>query len=106
MKRFVLNGSKCTDGCFTTAFFQKEHASLSVRCGAVAAQRLAVAMNTKEQTCLRARAAKQPHCTATSLRLPFQAIAHITDLDFKYFDSERLITEVEKRPALYNLFID
>jgi hypothetical protein len=24
------------------------------------------------------------------------------DLDFKIFDSERLITEVEKRPALYN----
>ena len=24
------------------------------------------------------------------------------DLDFKIFDSERLIIEVEKRPALYN----
>ena len=40
--------------------------------------------------------------TATSLRLPFQAIAHIMDRDFKIFDSERLITEVDKRPALYN----
>jgi len=34
--------------------------------------------------------------------LPFQASARIMDLDFKIFDSERLITEVEKRPALYN----
>jgi hypothetical protein len=28
--------------------------------------------------------------------------AHIMDLDFKIFDSERLITEVEKRSALFN----
>ena len=40
--------------------------------------------------------------TARPPRLPFQANAQIKDLDFKIFDSERLITEVEKRPALYN----
>ncbi|GFG33979.1 hypothetical protein Cfor_07524, partial [Coptotermes formosanus] len=28
--------------------------------------------------------------------------AHIMELDFKVFDSERLIAEVQKRPALYN----
>jgi hypothetical protein len=27
------------------------------------------------------------------------------DLDSKFFDSERLITEVEKRPALYNKMV-
>ena len=31
---------------------------------------------------------------------------HIMDLDFKIFDNERLITEVEKRPVLYNWLID
>jgi hypothetical protein len=42
LKRFVLNVSERTDGCFTTAFLQNKHAySL---CGVVAAQRLAVAM--------------------------------------------------------------
>ena len=28
------------------------------------------------------------------------------DLDFKIFDSERLIAKVDKRPALYNWLID
>jgi hypothetical protein len=28
------------------------------------------------------------------------------DLDFKNFDSDRLITEVKKRPVLYNWLID
>ena len=45
---------------------------------------------------------RQNNRTATGLRLPFQASANIVDLDFKIFGSERLITEVEKRPALYN----
>jgi hypothetical protein len=45
---------------------------------------------------------RQNNRTGTSLRLPFQACTKIIDLDFKIFDSERLITEVEKRPALYN----
>jgi len=39
---------------------------------------------------------------ATSLRLPFPASANVMLLDFKIFDSERLIAKVEKRPALYN----
>jgi len=45
---------------------------------------------------------QQNNRTATSLRLPFEASANVMDLDYKIFDSERLITEVEKRPALYN----
>ena len=44
MKRSVSNGSERTDGCFTAAFSKTQHASFSVRCGTVAAQRLAVAM--------------------------------------------------------------
>jgi len=43
---------------------------------------------------------RQTNRTATSHRLPFQA--NVMDLDFKIFDSERLRTEVEKRPALYD----
>jgi hypothetical protein len=33
MKRSVLNASEPTDGCFTAAFFQTQHASFSVLCG-------------------------------------------------------------------------
>jgi hypothetical protein len=33
MERFVWNGRERTDGCFTAAFFQTQHASFSVRCG-------------------------------------------------------------------------
>jgi len=40
--------------------------------------------------------------TATNLRVVFQASTHIMDIDFKIFDGERLTTDVEKRPALYN----
>jgi hypothetical protein len=36
--------SERTDGSFTAALFQTQHASFSVWCGAVAAQRLAVEM--------------------------------------------------------------
>jgi len=45
---------------------------------------------------------RQNNRTATSLRLPFQATANVMDLDFKIFDSERLIAKVEKSSALYN----
>jgi len=31
---------------------------------------------------------RQNNCTATSFRLPFQATAHIMDLDFMIFDRE------------------
>jgi len=70
-------------------------------CGAVAAQRLAVAMEHEKNVpaCAHER---QNNRTAASIRLPYQAREHIMDLDFKIFDSERFITEVEKRPALYN----
>ena len=74
MKRSVLNASELTGGCFTVAFFQTQHASFSVRCGAVAAQRLAVAMDTKEHACLRARAAKQLHGRQYSV--PSKCIDH------------------------------
>jgi hypothetical protein len=73
MKRFVLNASDRTDGCFTAAFFQTQHASFSS--GAVAPQRLAVALEHKRQN----------NHTVTRLRLPFQANAHIMDLGFKDF---------------------
>ena len=67
-------------------------------CGAVTSQRLAVGME-HERTYLLAHE-RQNNRTANSLHLLFQARAHIMDVDF-IFDSERLVTEVEKRPALY-----
>jgi len=42
MKRSVLNASEPTDGCFTAAFSKRN--MFHFLCGAVAAQRLAVAM--------------------------------------------------------------
>jgi hypothetical protein len=45
---------------------------------------------------------RQNNRAVTILRLPFQASAHIMHLDFKIFDSERLITDLEKRPTLFN----
>ena len=99
MKRYVLNASEHTDGCFTAAFFQTQHASFSVRCGG----RTAVGGGNRTRKNIPACAhERQNHRTATSLCLPFQASAKIMDPDLKIFESERLITEVEKRPALYN----
>jgi hypothetical protein len=99
MERFVLNGGERTDGCFTAAFVQTHHASFSVRCS----RRTAVGGGSGTHKNIPACAYKrQNNRTATSLRQPFQASAHIMDLDFKIFGSERLITEVEKRPALYS----
>jgi len=72
-------------------------------CGAVAALRLAVAME-HERTYLVARTSgKTTARPPTSLPVPFQASANVMDLDYKIFDSDGLITEVEKRPALYNI---
>jgi len=99
MKCSVLNGSDRTDGCFAAAFFQTQHASFSVRCGGRTAVGGGIVTQKNLTACAEER---QKNRTATSLRLPSQARAHIMDLDFKIFDSERLITEVEKRPALYN----
>jgi len=45
---------------------------------------------------------QQNNRTATGLRLPFHASAKVMDLDFNVLDIERLITEVEESPALYN----
>jgi len=99
MKRSVLNGNERTDGCFTTAFFKTQHASFSVRCGGRTAVGCGYGTRKNIPACAHER---QNNRTATSLCLPFQASAHIMDLDFKIFDSERLITDVEKRPALFN----
>jgi len=99
MKCSVLNGSERTDGCFTAAFFQMQHASFSVRCGG----RTVVGGGNGTQKNIHACTYEwQNNRTATSLRLPFQASANVMDVDFKILDNERLITEVEKRPALHN----
>jgi hypothetical protein len=95
MKRFVLNRSESTNGCFTASFFQTQHASFCGRCGGLSA----VGGGNRTQKNISACAhTRQNNRTATSLRLPFQASAHM-DLDFKIFDSKRLITEVEKGTA-------
>jgi hypothetical protein len=99
MKRSVLNGSKSTDGCLTAAFPHTRHASFSVRCGGRTAVGGGNVTHKNIPACAHER---QNNRSATSLRLPFQASTRIMDLDFKIFDSKRLITEVEKRPALYN----
>jgi len=44
--------------------------------GAVAAQRLAVAMEDERNTCLRARAAKQPHGHQSSTAIPSKSTNH------------------------------
>jgi hypothetical protein len=66
-------------------------------CGAVAAQRLAVAIEYEGTNCLRARAA-EPHGHWSSSVVLSKCI--IMDLEFEIFDSERLITAAEKMPAL------
>ena len=94
MKRFVLNGSGRTDGCFPAAFFQTQHASFSERWGGnVTLKNILVLPCAHEQ---------KNNRTATSLRQPFQASAETMNLDFKIFDIERLINAVEERPPLYN----
>ena len=99
MKRSALNASELTGGCFTAAFFQTQHASFSVRCGGLTAVGSGNGTRRNIPACAHER---RNNRTATSIRLPYQGSAHIMDIDFKIFDSERLITEVEKRPALYN----
>jgi len=69
----------------------------------VAALRLAVAMEHDRTYLLARTSGKTAARPPTNLRLPFQASANVMDLDFKTFDSDRLITEVEKRLALYNI---
>jgi hypothetical protein len=93
MKRSVLNASELTDGCFTAAFFQTQHASFSVRCGGRTAVGSGNGTRKNIPACAHER---QNNRTATSRRLPFQTSAHIMDLNFKIFYSERLVTEVQK----------
>jgi hypothetical protein len=72
MKRFDLNGSERTDGCFTAAFFQTQYASFSVRCGGRTAVGGGNGTRTNISACAHER---QNNRTATSVRLPFQASA-------------------------------
>jgi len=87
------------DCCFSAAFFRTQHASFSVRCGGHTAVGGGNGTRKNIPACAHER---QNNRTATDLRLPFQASANVMDLDFKIFYIERLITEVEKRPTLYN----
>jgi len=76
MKSLVLNGSEGTDGCFTAAFSQTQHASFSVRCGG----RTEVGDGNGTQKNIPACAhERQNNRTATSLRLPFQASANVME---------------------------
>jgi hypothetical protein len=86
------------DGCFTAAFLQTQRASYFGRCGHTA---VGGGNGTRKNipACAHER---QNSRTVTNLRLPFQTSANILDLDFQIFDSERLMTEVEKSPALFN----
>ena len=97
MKRSVLNGSERTDSCFTAAF-KTQHALFSVRCGGRTAIGAGNGTRKNIPACAHER---QNKSTATSHRLPFQASANVMDLYFKILESGRLLTEVEKRPALY-----
>ena len=68
-------------------------------CSAVVAQWFVVAME-HDRTYMMARTrAKNPPSHQLSVVPTSPQIMH---LDFKIFDSESLITEVEERPALYN----
>jgi len=91
MTHCVLNGSERTDCCFTAAFFQTQYASFSVWCGGHTA--VGGGNGTRKNIPARAHERQNNH-TATS-HLPFQAVPQIMALDFKIFDSERLINEVE-----------
>ena len=92
-KGSVLNGSERTDGCFTTAFFQAQHASFFVRYGGRTAVGGGNGTRKNISACAHER---QNNRTATNLRLPFQAFANILDVDFDVFHSERLISEGRK----------
>jgi len=93
-----FNGSERMDSCFTASFFQTQNASFSGWCGGHA---LAGGGNVTWKNIPACKHKWKNNCTATSLCLPFQSSAHVMDQDLKIFNSERLITEVEKRPALY-----
>jgi hypothetical protein len=103
MKRFVLNRSESTDGCFTALFFQTQHASFSGRCGSRSA--LGDGNGTQKNThaCANKR---QTNRTATRSVWPpvFVCCSKSTynGSRLQIFDSERLITEVEEGPARYN----
>jgi hypothetical protein len=82
---------------FHRKVFQTQHASFSGRCGGHSAVGEGDGTQKNISACAHER---QDNRMATSLRMLFQASAQIMDLDFKIFDSERLLTEVKKRVAL------
>jgi len=90
------------DSCFAEAFFQLQHASFPGWYGGCT---VAGGGNVTWKSISACAHKQQKNRTATGLHLPLQVSAHVMDLDFKIFDGERLITEVEKRPALYNWLI-
>jgi len=94
MKRFVLNGVDRTYGCFTAEFFQTQRASFSGGCGGRPAVGSGKGTRKNIPSCAHERQNNRP---ATSLRLPFQANAHIMEQDFKIFKSVILLNEMEKR---------
>jgi hypothetical protein len=94
MKSFLLNAVERTYGCFTAEFFQMQHASFSGRCGGRPAFGNGKGTRKKTPSCAHER---QNNLPATSLRLPFQANAHVMDQDFKIFESVILLIEKEKR---------
>ena len=98
MKCSVLNASELTDGCFTAAFFQTYHASFSVRCGGRTAVGGGNGTRTNIPACAHER---RNNRTATSIRLPYQASAHIMDLDFKNFHEHRSIERRNRAQKLH-----
>jgi hypothetical protein len=74
---------------------------LNFLCGVVAAQRLAVAMEY-ERTYRLARTSGKTTARTPVFVCRSKQVPNVMDLAFNIFDSERLITEVEKRPALHN----
>ena len=100
MRRSVLNGNERRTTVSLQRFSKRN--MLHFLCGAARWPHSGWRWqwNTKEQS---ARVhERQNNRTASGLRLSFQASTNVMDLDFKISDSERLITEVEERPALYN----
>ena len=83
IKRFVLDGSERTDSGLTTFFFSERNVfhflGGSVGSGNGTRQNIPACVHKQQNI-----------CTATNLRVVFQASTHIVDLEFKIFDREKL----------------
>jgi hypothetical protein len=69
-------------------------------CGAMAAQRLAVAQEHERTYPLARMSSRTTARHQSSSAVPSKC--NIMDLEFEIFDSDRLLTEVENMPALYD----